>query len=317
MSDRTVILALARVIVAAAWADGKLTAEEIDSLKDLLFRLPHVGPARGVQLPAQDWSTLELYMQAPVDVAERARLVAELQDALRTPSDRALAFEALDALVQADGAVTDDERAVVHEIRAALDSVDLGIVARLGRLITGPLHRRAAAVADTPNREAELEDFVKNRIYYQVRRSAAAGAGISDANLRKLSLASGLMARVAHGDQVVSPDETGAIAAALQAGWGLDGAAAAAVADVALSTAAADLDYYRLTREFFSATGDDERVRFLDVLFGVARADGRIAPEEIEEIRRIARSLNVSHQDVNAALDRARRAEEQPGEDQR
>jgi hypothetical protein len=37
MADRSVILALARVIVAAAWADGELHREEIDSLKDLWF----------------------------------------------------------------------------------------------------------------------------------------------------------------------------------------------------------------------------------------------------------------------------------------
>jgi uncharacterized tellurite resistance protein B-like protein len=310
MSDRTVILALARVIVAAAWADRRLSPEEIDSLKDLLFRLPHVGPARGVQLPAQDWATLELYMQAPVDPAERTRLVAELQDELRDPADRALALEALDALAQADGAVTPEEQVVIDEIRAALEAVDLGLLARVGRLIRGPVRRRSAAAAGAPNREAELEDFVKNRIFFQVRRLSLpeGDAALAEAELRKLSLAAGLLARVAHVDQAVSPDEAAAIVAALRAGWGLSDAAATAIAEVALSAVATDLDYFRLTREFFTATGDEERVRFFDVLFAVARADGRISPEETEEIRRIARSLNVGQQQVNAALDQARRA---------
>jgi len=87
MADRSVILALARVIVAAAWADGELHREEIDGLKDLLFHLPHVGPARGLELLAADWDRLEMYIQSPVDAAERTRLIAELQAALRTPAD--------------------------------------------------------------------------------------------------------------------------------------------------------------------------------------------------------------------------------------
>src|SRR5262245_21220992 len=153
MADRTVILALARVIVAAAWADGELHREEIDSLKDLLFHLPHVGPARGVELPAADWARLEMYIQSPVDAAERQRLIADLQAAVRTPADRELALAALDNLVQADGVVLDAEREVLQEIRAALQAADLGVTAHFTRLIRGPVRRRSAAVAGAPNRE--------------------------------------------------------------------------------------------------------------------------------------------------------------------
>lgn len=307
MSDRDLILILARVIVAAAWADGKLTPEEIDSLKDLLFRLPHAGPARGVQLPAREWSELELYMQSPVSAEERARLVAELQGALRTPADRALAREALESLVHADGIVSPEEEALVAEIVAALERVDLGLLARFTRLIGGPLRRRTDAASGSPLREAELEDFVKNRIYYQVRRLALPEAEIRvpDAELRKLSLATGLLARVAHVDGAVSADEASVLAAKLQTGWSVSEAVAVAVADVAVSLAP-DLDYYRLTRELYEVTTDEERVVLFDMLFAVARADGQISADEIEEIRRIARSLNVSRQHVNDALDRAR-----------
>lgn len=308
MSDRDVILALARVIVAAAWADGQLARDEVDSLKDLLFRLPHIGPARGVELPAKDWQTLELYMQSPVDAAERARLVADLQAALRGPQDRELAYEALDALIASDGSVTAQERAVAEEIRAALAAVDLGLVARLARALRGPVARRTEAASGAPNREAELDDFVKNRIFFQVRRRlpAAGEAAPPEPELRRLSLAAGLMARIARVDEAVTDAEGAAIAGALQRDWGLSEAAAAAVAEVAVSEVAAGMDYFRLTRSFFEATSDAERARFLDVLFGVARADGAISAEETDEIRRIARSLNLPQGAVNDALDRAR-----------
>ena len=308
MSDRSVILALARVIVAAAWADGKLSQEEIDSLKDLLFRLPHAGPARGIQLPAQDWAALELYMQSPVDSAERARLLQDLQAELRTPADRQLAIGALDELVQADGVVTSEEQAVVQEIRAALEGVDLGLISQFVRMVRGPLQRRSDATSAMGRREAELEDFVKNRIYFEVRRRLATDvASASDeATLRKLSLAAGLMALVANVDGNISEDERLDISGAIAREWGLDAEAAAVVAEAATTAISSGMDYYRLTREFFTATSDDERVRFLDVLFGVARANGSVSSAEIAEIRRIAQSLNVARQQVNDALDRAR-----------
>jgi uncharacterized tellurite resistance protein B-like protein len=310
MADRSVILALARVIVAAAWADGELHAEEIDSLKDLLFHLPHVGPARGVELPAADWARLDMYIQSPVDAAERNRLIAELQDALRTPADRELALAALDNLLHADGVVVDAEREVMQEIRAALQAVDLGVIAQIARLIRGPVRRRSAAIAGAPNREDAFEDFVKNRIYYLVRerlRLGNADLAIPDADVRKLSLAGGLMARIANIDRTVTGEEREAMMAVLQTDWGVSQVVAALVAEVAVSAVANDLDYFRLTRAFFSSTDGDERTHFLDVLFDVAYADGRLSSEEHEEIRRIAQSLNLSQRQVNDAREHATR----------
>ncbi len=310
MADRNVILALARVIVAAAWADGELHPEEIDSLKDLLFHLPHIGPARGVELPAADWARLEMYIQSPVDAAERQRLIAELQAAVRTPADRELALAALDNLVQADGVVLDAEREVLQEIRAALQAADLGVTAHITHLIRGPVRRRSAAIASAPNREDAFEDFVKNRIYYLVRerlRDGTADLAIPDADVRKLSLAGGLMARVANIDRTVTSEERDAMMAVLQANWGVSQAAAALVAEVAVSAVANDLDYFRLTREFFSSTDGDERTHFLDVLFEVAYADGRLSSEEHDEIRHIAQSLYLSQRQVNDAREQATR----------
>lgn len=37
-----VIMALAKVMIAAAWADGSVNNDEINSLKDLLFQLPEM-----------------------------------------------------------------------------------------------------------------------------------------------------------------------------------------------------------------------------------------------------------------------------------
>lgn len=306
MSDKNLILTLAKVIIAAAWADGEMAPEETNSLKDLLFQLPYAGFKTGPRVTAHEWATLEIYIESPVDAAERARLVEALRAALRTPRDKVLALSTLENLIQADGVVTEEEQMVAQEVGTAIETGGAGTLAQLGRLIRGPIQRRSQTVAGTPNREEFLDDFIKNRVYYAVCQRldlGAAGLTIPEADLRKLCLAGGLMARVAHVDREVAEDEFDVMVKSLQAGWDITREAAAFVAEVAVSQVGADLDYFRLVREFFTSTTEDERVHFLEVLFAVADADGYVSHDEIEEIRRIANGLNLTHkQFIDAKL---------------
>jgi uncharacterized tellurite resistance protein B-like protein len=73
------------------------------------------------------------------------------------------------------------------------------------------------------------------------------------------------------------------------------------VAKAAEANIQGNLDYYRLTRAFFETTSEDERVRFLDVLFAVTTSDGQASYEEVEEIRQIASGLLLSHEQFIAA----------------
>jgi uncharacterized tellurite resistance protein B-like protein len=285
---KDLILTLAKVLIAAAWADGELTHEEVNSMKDLLFHLP--------QLSARQWASLQMYIESPVGDAERERLLEELRFAIRTPRDRELAQQALDEMLHADGDVSAEEEQVAAEIRATIDSVSVDALSRLVKGMTG---RRAQALANAPNREAYLEDFVRNKVYYGVRRRVDLGEAeleVGDDVLRTLSLAGGIMAQVARVNPQISDAEVGTIVDALQTYWHLDADQAAFVAGVAISETASLMDRNRLAREFASVVGPRQRSEFLDVLFAVAAADGVATYEEIEEIRVIARSLKLSHQ---------------------
>ena len=290
MADTNVVFSLAKVIIAAAWADGEVSLDEVNCMKDLLFRLPN--------LTERDWLILDMYIEAPVSEAERARLVAELQDALQSSQDKALAKRTLDELIHADGEVTAEEEAVLQEVSAAIDQADTGALGGLGRLMRGSINRRSESLSQAPNREIFFEDFVKNKVYYEVQRRERTGQvvlEISDGDLRKLSLAGGLMARVADVDHKVTSEEQQRIVSALEAGWDLGHQSAALVAEVAVAEVSKDLDYYRLSRSFFETTDERERLRFLDVLFSVAAADGYVSNDEMEEIRTISTSLKLTH----------------------
>lgn len=288
MTNNSLILSLAKVLVASAWADGQISNDEINSLKDLTFHLPG--------MTAADWAQIDIYIDSPVGEAERERLVADLKERLQTPADRDLALQALDSLLQSDAAPDPAEQEIIDQIKAEIQNTQLS---SWGRFVRGRAAKRTQTVQAGPNRELLMDDFVNNKIFYDVKRALAAESDspqLTDADLRKLSLAGGLLARVAYADQQVSGDENQAIIAALQAHWGVSPAEAAIVAAAAEANIQADLDYYRLTRAFFEATSEDERVRFLDVLFAITTSDGAATFEEVEEIRQIASGLLLTHQ---------------------
>jgi uncharacterized tellurite resistance protein B-like protein len=119
------------------------------------------------------------------------------------------------------------------------------------------------------------------------------------------------MARVAYVDRKVSDAEFEHMTAALQNHLGLDLEPAGLVAEIAVSTISKDTDYYRLSREFFEHTTEDERVNFLVVLFEVAAADGVVSHQEMEEIQIISKVLKLTHKqfiDAKLRIPREKRA---------
>ena len=298
MSDANFILTLGKVIIAAAWADGEVAHEEINCLKDLLFRLPG--------LTGREWAMLDMYIESPVGAAERERLVEQLQNELRSSRDKSLVLQSLNDMVAADGIISEGEKAIIEEIKSQIETANVSVFGQLGRVVKDTVRRREAALSSAPNREEHFEDFIKNKVYYGVQRRLELGEAsldIPEDRLRKLSMAGGLMARVAHVDLVVTNEEFEAIANSLTKEWGISQDEAAFVTEVAVSEVGPDMDYYRLTREFFTSTTEEERSQFLNVLFSVANADGFVSSKEIEEIRAIANSLRLTHkQFIDAKL---------------
>ena len=323
--DKTLIETLGKVIITVAWADGKITRDETECLRDLLFEYQHTltfsfnlgqelsteiagfsqeSTGHNFGLTSKYQAFFDMYTESPIGDDERERLVQELREAVSTQEDKALVLATLKSMVEADGKITDDEQVLLDGIITDVESVDTGIFAALRRLLPEALQRRALAVSDAPNREKYFEEFLKNKVYYEVRRRLDLGEGnleIADEELRKLSMAGGLMARVAQVDHIVLNEEKDKIISVLQEHWGLDQQAGTFVAEVAIAEGATHFDYLRMSREFMEITERAERTTFLEVLFAVAHADGRISDEEIKEINEIADYLLLSRNRVREA----------------
>jgi len=285
--DTAVVLTLAKLLVAAAWADGHLDDEEINTIKrDLLARIP--------DLTTQQWASVAIYIDSAVDDAERARLVEQLRAGVTSSRGKQLVLQALDDLVAADGRVSDAERRVIDEVKAALEGA--GGIRSLTRLLGRGT--AAAAPSDTPNREQYLDDFVKNRVYYVVRRRLDQGGivpELSENQIRKLSFAGGMMAAVARAEADIADEERVTMVATLKEHWQLDSEQAGFLADVALTQVPPDLDRFRLADGFAEMADLDERGKLADVLFAVAAADGDVGFEETESIRAITNAMMLPH----------------------
>lgn len=280
--DKDFVMTLAKVVIAAAWADGELTTDEINSMKDLLFHLP--------ELTANQWASIEIYMDSPIDATERERLLRELQHHIGSAREREFAVSALEDMMRADGEITPEEKVILDQMRASVESVDLDVFSRLWRMFDGR-HR-----AQGPNREQHFEEFIRNRVYYRLKRHHDM-SGINDEQLWRMSLAGALMSRIAMVNQRAEAEEKAAIVDALVQHWHINQEQAEMVMEVATSDMAYDLDYFRIARELLRVCTFDELVALLDVLFAIAAADGQATSEEMEEIRRTANTLKLGHQE--------------------
>ncbi len=292
MVKRNFILDLGKLVVAAAWADGEIQPEELNSLKDLLFQLP--------ELTGEEWAELQIYIASPVSPAERDRLLGLVLDGIRSSKERQLVIRTLTKLVEADGKVTAEEASLLDEVKSAVEGKDSGLLSRLGKMIGGSIRKRGMASRNGPNREVHIDDYLRNTVYFQARTEMEKRGlrfDIPEPQVRKLCLAAGIMARVAWVDREISETEKTAIREELRKQWNLDGAEADLVSEMSCSRVIKGLDHFRLGRSFFEATTPGERKRFLKCLFHIANANQKISHPEIIEIRKIADSLKIPHSD--------------------
>jgi uncharacterized tellurite resistance protein B-like protein len=297
--NRKLIGTLAKVVAAAGWADRTLTSNEIENLKDLLFQFQ-----RSVIDPRED-AMFEMYIKSPVHPAERERLVQELRETVWSEADKTSVLAALKRMVEADGHISGEEQEMLDHIQDSIESVDTGLFGDLGRLVRGALQRRSKAVQNAPNREKYFEEFLRDKVYYEVRRRLdliKSDITIPDQELRKLSLAGGMMAHVARVDQILLENEIETITSILERTWGLSREAAVFVMLCAIADVSQDFDYLRMTRQFTELTSPAERNQLMEVLFAVANADGHVSDEEMLEITYLADYFLLSSNRVEKAF---------------
>ena len=298
MANKDLILDLGKLMIGIAWLDGQLHQEEINALKELLFLLPDIS--------GEEWMQLEIYMTHAVTDAERQDLLDRVLTGIRSSKEKQLVLETLQKLVQEDGAKKETQTAFLESIRQDIEGQSTGLLAHL----TGPLRQalksRVSHYQGKGTREDRIEDFIKNTIYFQLTsemQNQGRTLSFPEPEARKICLAAGLMAHVAWVDSEVCHREREAMSVGLQQLWNLPKEEADLITKMSHTRIMHGLDLVRLTMGLCEYTTIDERKAFLRCLFAIANAATQTSHAEIEEIRHIAKALELPHQEfINAKL---------------
>ncbi|NKB80323.1 MAG: hypothetical protein GKS05_00210 [Nitrospirales bacterium] len=298
MADKAFILNLGKLLIGAAWVDGTLHHKEVNALKELLFLLPDIS--------GEDWMQLELYLVAPVSEEERHQLLQRVLDGMTSAADKTLVLETLSNLVQVDGQMDEAEVAMWETLRRDIEEKRVGLFSHLTRPIRRAVRSRMAHYEGEGRRESRLEDYIKNTVYFQLvteMDNQGTPLVLSEQEIKKVCLAAGLLARVAWLDQEICEQEEKAMVQSLVKIWGISEKLACLVVQISRVRILKGLDVVRLGRGLRDYTTFEERKTFLRCLFMVANAANKTSNQEIEEIKMIAKTLDLSHQDfIDAKL---------------
>jgi len=281
-----------RALIAAAWADGAISYQEMNSLKEYMQQL---------DLTNEECSSLEPYLEDIIEAKQAAQLIEDFLVNARK-SERETLVAAIRDMVLVDGRLSSREEeflSLFEEVAQEVSTPTL-FVNSLKQVWE---RSEPPAAEDTGEfQSAALVDvFYKNRVLYEVKRKLQENRGsleldeTVEAELRRLCAIGALLGRVANADEVFDDDERQKIAMLLHQASAMRRTDIDLIVDIIRAEVEKGLDYLPFVREFAETASAGDREDILELLFKVAGADGQIGHAESEEFRLIAKALGISH----------------------
>ena len=283
-----------KVLACMAWADEELARAEIN----LIGRLMH-----DFRLSGEERMEVEMYLDEKVGSEEARRVTRRFLARVRSRTQRKQLVAAVEQILGEDGRHTQEEQEWLQELHDAIaESGGNFLVDGLRSLLRLGL---SGAEHSEPGRDRHFHDFIHNRLLFKLRHRVGAKVLEREAKperLKKVSLCATFLARVGYVDEDFLPQEKHFIEKLLSEVWGVSPVLAAAICDLAMETANS-VDFYRLIQEAKATLPTTERKSLIEALFGLAQAEGKMTGSEVEEIRKIAHRLELTHrQFINAKL---------------
>src|SRR5437870_11958993 len=277
-------LALLKVLIAAAWADNRVSQSEMNYLKTL---------ARRFNLSDADWTELEPYLEDAPSEAEVDTLFKDLLARIATPLGRNQVIRHIEEILKADENMTAEEHDLLKQYTLVLK--EASTVELLVGKMKGLFQKRPAAAT------LDLDEFIRNKILFKLRRKI--GVPEVTPEMYRLCLLGGLMGIVAQADGEIDPRELEEIRRQLQFRGQFETESLEILVSIIEEESVRGLDRARLIGEYTRNIGFEERVEVLDLLFAVAAANGSLTYAELEELRGISSGLGLSHrQYIDAKL---------------
>ena len=284
MFTRADSLALLKVLIAASWADSRLSQAELNYVKALSqhFRLAH-----------SDWVELEPYMEDPPSQQEIDNLFRDLLGRLGTAGARADAVRHLEEILKADAQMTAAEHDFLEQYAFILR--EASTVELLTKRMRSLFQRKSA------NTVLDLDEFLRNKILFKLRRRV--GSDQITPEFHRACLIGGLMGIVARADGEIDDRELEEIRRRLQLRAHFPSDILDVLMTIVNEESVRGLDRSRIVAELCQDIRFEEKVELLELLFAVASANGSLTHAELEELRGISAGLNLSHrQYIDAKL---------------
>jgi uncharacterized tellurite resistance protein B-like protein len=269
-------LALLKVLLAAAWADSRVTQSELNYIKLL---------AKKFRLSDDDWLQLQPYVEDPPSGKEVNELFDDLLSRIATPFGRNQVVQHLENMMRADDQITAEEHDFLEHYTLVLKQASTGDLL-FGRL-KGLFSKRKLPDA------LDLDEFFHNKILFKLRRRI--GTDRITPETRRLCLLGGLMGIVAQADGQIDPRELEEIRVQLRIRGNFDSESLEILMTIIEEESVRGLDRASLISEYAANATFEERVELLDLLFSVAAADQALTFAELEELRGISAALGLSH----------------------
>ena len=115
-----------------------------------------------------------------------------------------------------------------------------------------------------------------------------------------------LLLEIAHAEDVFAPEERERIVRAVREDLGVPAADVAEVVRLAEEERRESVDLYQFTKLVGEKFSRVERLRLVEVIWGVVYADGELSAVENQLARRIAELLGFQHPEVQAVRERVK-----------
>ena len=267
----------AKVLVALAWADGTVSAEEASAIRRWTARR---------DLTPEEREEVEDLLDEPVPLDRFEASLAELRRLVASRAERAAMVEKAERLVEADGSIDPEETRHLAALRAIMLAEDEAAAPSHGG--GSPLVSRARAALGGFGRRLRAPIL-----------ASPAGARATPEERERLVLFGLLALRVARAGGATAPADEARARRALAEAADLDATEAGAVLESMRHASTRAGDRQHLCAAFNRVSPEEERRRLLRSLFAVARADGALSREEETEIRLIANYLWIEPQEFH------------------
>ena len=288
-------LTFLKVLTTVAWADGEVSQSELNILKSFYKKF---------DLEKNELDELKPYLNAPVSKKEKDLLYRQMIAQLSTPSEKQEIVAALENMVQVHPRMKDDERQLVDQFSEWLENTSF-TNRSFGR-VRNFFQKTIFEHAREP--DPDMKKYFKRRVLKKVELKSNHSGVISqlpEDKLYFLCLVGSLMASIANVDNHFDSTEKKALKACLEDQFSLKGKELDLLFNVVEEQGRKGFDYHEVVSEINRLTSYNDRLHFMECLFAVAAADGEIAHEESEEIRRITKSMRIPHKTFIQAKVRA------------